>query len=49
MKKIIAKQYDAFSIIPGKGNPAGIVLDVNDLTEKDMQEIAFATSHQGMK
>ncbi|MGE7917607.1 PhzF family phenazine biosynthesis isomerase [Viridibacillus sp. NPDC093762] len=40
MKKIIVKQYDAFSIKPGKGNPAGIVLDADNLTDEEMQEIA---------
>ncbi|OWA33611.1 isomerase [Saccharibacillus sp. O16] len=32
--------YDAFSHIPGKGNPAGIVLDADDLTDAQMQQIA---------
>lgn len=32
--------YDAFSSIPNKGNPAGIVLDANDLNEEEMQTIA---------
>jgi trans-2,3-dihydro-3-hydroxyanthranilate isomerase len=33
-------QYDAFSTEPNKGNPAGVVLDADNLTEIQMQEIA---------
>ncbi|MGF9976353.1 PhzF family phenazine biosynthesis isomerase [Viridibacillus arvi] len=40
MKRIIVKQYDAFSTKPGKGNPAGIVLDADNLIDEEMQEIA---------
>lgn len=32
--------FDAFSSIPNKGNPAGIVLDADDLSEEAMQSIA---------
>lgn len=32
--------YDAFSVQPNKGNPAGVVLNADDLTEKEMQAIA---------
>lgn len=32
--------YEAFSRIPGKGNPAGIVRDAEQLTGADMQRIA---------
>lgn len=32
--------YDAFSDVPGKGNPAGVVLDAEALTADKMQEIA---------
>jgi trans-2,3-dihydro-3-hydroxyanthranilate isomerase len=32
--------YDAFSTEPNKGNPAGVVIDADDLTEIQMQEIA---------
>jgi PhzF family phenazine biosynthesis protein len=32
--------YDAFSRIPGKGNPAGIVRDAEGLQESEMQQIA---------
>ena len=32
--------YDAFSEIPGKGNPAGVVLNANKLTDNQMQNIA---------
>lgn len=40
MKKIIVKQYDAFSTKPGMGNPAGIVLDADNLIDEEMQKIA---------
>jgi len=33
-------EYDAFTAIPGKGNPAGIVLDAEGLTDDSMQRIA---------
>lgn len=32
--------YDAFTDTPGKGNPAGIVLNAEKFTESDMQRIA---------
>lgn len=32
--------YDAFTEIPGKGNPAGVVLNANKLTDNQMQYIA---------
>lgn len=32
--------YDAFSTEPHKGNPAGIVLDAEKLTDSEMQKIA---------
>ncbi len=32
--------YDVFSTIPNKGNPAGVVLNGNDLSEHEMQRIA---------
>lgn len=32
--------YDAFSAVPGKGNPAGVVFDADDLSETVMQQIA---------
>ncbi|MCD8793460.1 PhzF family phenazine biosynthesis isomerase [Staphylococcus gallinarum] len=40
MTKIKVHHYDAFSNTPNKGNPAGVVLDANDLTELEMQDIA---------
>jgi PhzF family phenazine biosynthesis protein len=40
MKKIVVYHYDAFSSIPNKGNPAGVVIDAGDLTDDQMQEIA---------
>lgn len=41
MSKINVLHYDAFTTIPNKGNPAGIVLDTENLSDKDMQEIAY--------
>lgn len=32
--------YDAFSAVPGKGNPAGVVFGADDLSEVVMQQIA---------
>jgi trans-2,3-dihydro-3-hydroxyanthranilate isomerase len=32
--------YSAFSTVPGKGNPAGIVFEAEGLTKAQMQEIA---------
>lgn len=32
--------FDAFSSLPNRGNPAGIVLDADDLSEAAMQDIA---------
>ncbi|MCP3763843.1 PhzF family phenazine biosynthesis isomerase [Domibacillus sp. A3M-37] len=40
MGKIDVFHYDAFTTSPGKGNPAGIVLGGQDLTEENMQKIA---------
>jgi PhzF family phenazine biosynthesis protein len=39
---VIIYQYDAFSTEPDKGNPAGVVLDADHLTEDEMQAIAAA-------
>ena len=33
-------RYDAFSTVPGRGNPAGVVLETENLTEEQMQRIA---------
>lgn len=41
VKSIVVHHYDAFSNEPNKGNPAGVVLNGDDLTDKEMQEIAF--------
>ncbi|RKL65788.1 isomerase [Salipaludibacillus neizhouensis] len=41
MKIANVYHYDAFSNEAGKGNPAGVVLNGDDFTEKEMQEIAF--------
>lgn len=40
MKKIQIKQVDAFTKTPLKGNPAGIVLNAEGLTDEEMQLIA---------
>ncbi|MDW7616894.1 PhzF family phenazine biosynthesis protein [Peribacillus simplex] len=41
MKMARVFHYDAFSNKPNKGNPAGVVLDADGLTEKEMQDIAM--------
>ncbi|GAX90195.1 isomerase [Effusibacillus lacus] len=41
MNKIKVHHYDAFSTIPNMGNPAGVVLDADTLSEREMQEIAL--------
>ncbi|WP_062051380.1 PhzF family phenazine biosynthesis protein [Bacillus sp. JCM 19034] len=41
MKSITVYHYDAFSKEPDKGNPAGVVLNDDELTDEEMQEIAF--------
>lgn len=40
MGNIKVFHYDAFSHIPGMGNPAGVVLDSMDLTEEQMRQVA---------
>ncbi|HZY10726.1 MAG TPA: PhzF family phenazine biosynthesis protein [Bacteroidota bacterium] len=40
MGKIKIKEVDAFTTIPQTGNPAGVVLEGKNLTEKQMQAIA---------
>lgn len=40
MKLVQVYHYDAFSNEPNKGNPAGIVLDADNLTDAQMQNIA---------
>lgn len=40
MTGIKVLHYDAFSTIPGKGNPAGVVLDAEQWTESARQRIA---------
>ncbi|UNP79821.1 PhzF family phenazine biosynthesis protein [Bacillus mycoides] len=40
MKTINVFHYDAFTNKPNMGNPAGIVLEADGLTEEDMQRIA---------
>jgi PhzF family phenazine biosynthesis protein len=37
--------YDAFTDTPGMGNPAGIVLNADNLSEKQMQSVAAATGY----
>ncbi|RDW17219.1 PhzF family phenazine biosynthesis isomerase [Oceanobacillus chungangensis] len=41
MKSITVHHYDAFSTEPNKGNPAGVVLNGDELTDGEMQEIAL--------
>jgi PhzF family phenazine biosynthesis protein len=41
VKSIKVYHYDAFSKEPNKGNPAGVVLVGDELTDTQMQEIAF--------
>jgi len=41
MKTVKVYHYDAFSNKPNKGNPAGVVLNGNELTEIEMQEVAL--------
>ena len=41
MKTVKVYHYDAFSNTPNKGNPAGIVLNGEELSEAEMQEIAY--------
>ncbi|VDG99752.1 Uncharacterized isomerase yddE [Lysinibacillus sphaericus] len=41
MKSIKVYHYDAFSKIPNKGNPAGVVLNGDELTDAEMKEIAL--------
>ncbi|WP_121610768.1 PhzF family phenazine biosynthesis isomerase [Mesobacillus foraminis] len=41
MKTITVYHYDAFSREPYMGNPAGVVLNGDELTDAEMQEIAF--------
>lgn len=51
MSTITVLHYDAFSTIPHKGNPAGIVLDADELTEQDMTKAGILpiefTLHEG--
>jgi PhzF family phenazine biosynthesis protein len=38
--QINVSYYEAFSDIPGHGNPAGVVFDADNLNEEQMQSIA---------
>ncbi len=40
MKEAEVLKYEAFTSSPGKGNPAGVVLQGDDFTENEMQIIA---------
>ncbi|MFB5677398.1 PhzF family phenazine biosynthesis protein [Paenibacillus terreus] len=40
MKTIQVCHYDAFSNVPNKGNPAGVVLDGENLNDEQMREVA---------
>lgn len=39
---MLVHEYDAFTATPGRGNPAGVVLDARTLSEEAMQRIAKA-------
>lgn len=41
LKTVKVYHYDAFSKEPNKGNPAGVVLNGDDFTDEEMQEIAL--------
>ncbi|MCF7755785.1 PhzF family phenazine biosynthesis isomerase [Paenibacillus xylanexedens] len=38
---ITVYHYDAFSTVPGQGNPAGVVFDADHFSETEMQQIAY--------
>ncbi|GAB2555324.1 PhzF family phenazine biosynthesis protein [Gracilibacillus alcaliphilus] len=40
MSKVLVQHLDVFSAVAGKGNPAGVVLEGDLYTEKQMQTIA---------
>jgi PhzF family phenazine biosynthesis protein len=40
MGEITVHHYNAFSTAPDKGNPAGVVLHAEMLTDEQMQEVA---------
>ena len=40
MKCVKVRHYDAFTTLPNRGNPAGIVLGGEALTAEEMQSIA---------
>lgn len=42
MRELTVYHYDAFSMEANKGNPAGVVLDSDHLSELDMQNIAHS-------
>lgn len=41
MSKLTVYHYDVFTDTPNKGNPAGVVKDASNLSDMQMQEIAF--------
>lgn len=41
MEKLRVHHYDAFSEVPHKGNPAGVVFDGDHMTEAEMQKVAY--------
>lgn len=40
MSAVTVYHYDAFSTVPNKGNPAGVVVNADSLSEAEMQNIA---------
>lgn len=48
MKSIPVFHYDAFSNVPNKGNPAGVVFDADSLSDEQMQHIAHEVGFNEM-
>lgn len=42
MRKVTVYHYDAFSNVPYKGNPAGVVVEADSFSDKEMQSIAYS-------
>ena len=41
VKSVKVYHYDSFSIDPNKGNPAGVILNGDNLTDEEIQEVAL--------